>query len=170
MKKISLFAIILLTLTLICSSLTSCAIFVADVIDEVSGNGNGLPKADTPYTIEYVTNGNGTCKAVVTMHPLYREEFELIIPDNSPEGDTVTEVDFAQYFKDVSAAFPTVITSEGFTKLTTTMAANLEGGTNNRAYVRVVSCYVSYNVETMTEIIVKAALEDYPFLEYTKSS
>ena len=49
----------------------------------------GLPKADEPYSIEYVSNGNGTCKAVVTMHPLYREEFELIIPDNSPEGDTV---------------------------------------------------------------------------------
>ena len=171
MKRTFPFLAILLILTLLCSSLTSCVFFVKDFAEGVAdGMQGGLPKADEPYSIEYVSNGNGTCKAVVTMHPLYREEFELIIPDNSPEGDTVTEVDFAQYFKDVSAAFPTVITSEGFTKLTETMAANLEGGTNNRAYVRVVSCYISYNVETMKEIIVNAALEDYPFLEYTKSA
>ncbi len=171
MKKFSLFVILMLTLTLLCSSLCSCAFFVKDVIDGVQdGDKNALPKADEPYAIEYTSNGDGTCKATVTMNSLYREEFELIIPDNSPDGDTVTEVDFTQPFEAIYTAFPTVITEESFTKLKETLAANLEGGTNDRIYARVVAYYISYNVETMKEIIVNAALEDYPFLEYTKSA
>ena len=172
MKKFSLFVILMLTLTLLCSSLCSCAFFVKDVIDGVQDgmNGDSLGKADTPYSIEYASNGDGTCKATVTMNSLYREEFELNIPDNSPDGDTVTEVDFAQPFEAIYTAFPTVITEESFTKLKETLAANLEGGTNNRIYARVVAYYISYNVETMKEIIVNAALENYPFLEYTKSA
>ena len=171
MKRTFPFLAILLILTLLCSSLTSCVFFVKDFAEGVAdGMQGGLPKADEPYSIEYVSNGDGTCKAAVTMNSLYREEFELNIPDKSPDGDTVTEVDFAQPFEAVYTSFPTVITEESFTKLKETLAANLEGGTNDRIYTRVVACYISYNVETMKEIIVNAALEDYPFLEYTKSA
>lgn len=172
MKKFSLFVILMLTLTLLCSSLCSCAFFVKDVIDGVQDgmNGDSLGKADTPFGIEYLSNGDGTCKASVTVNSLYREEFELVIPDSSPDGDTVTEVDFAQPFEDITASFPTVITTESFNKLKEALAANLEGGTQDRIYMRVTALFISYNIETMKDIVVKAALRDYPFLEYTKSA
>ena len=93
-----------------------------------------------------------------------------MIPDSSPDGDTVTEVDFAQPFEEITAAFPTVITTESFNKLKETLAANLEGGTQDRIYMRVVALFISYNIETMDDIVVKAALRNYPFLEYTKSA
>ncbi|MBQ9116781.1 MAG: hypothetical protein IJY04_07130, partial [Clostridia bacterium] len=45
-----------------------------------------------PYSITYSSTGDGTCSATVNINPEYYERMDIVIPDASPDGDTVTSV------------------------------------------------------------------------------
>lgn len=165
----------LLLLSTLCGVFNGCGIVDPDgelkeVIQGEEEEGGGLGKATEPFTLEYVSNGDGTCKVNVTMYSLYREKFELVIPDNSPDGDLVVEVDFLQSFEHVLNAFPVVMSKSGFDFLLKKMANELEEGARDKRYQRLKAFYILFelNAANQPQSIINKMMTDYPFIEYTK--
>lgn len=79
MKKLRKISSLFLVLTTIFCIFTSCA----------SKN-----QADQdPYTISYNSNGDGTCYVSnIATNPMVTEPYDVVIPEKSPDGDTVTEI------------------------------------------------------------------------------
>ena len=69
-----------------------------------------------PYSLEFTSNGDGTC--TVSSSSTKLDEGELVIPATAPNGDTVTEIgDFKNCMKLTSVVIPktvTVIKDEAF--------------------------------------------------------
>ena len=162
-KLLSLFLLISMLL-----SLVSCTVTLGG-----DNNGDG-GKDDTPkdpYFITYASKGDGTCSATVNINPEYYERMDIVIPDASPDGDTVTSVSFADSFVPIAESFPQIISKESMDALLAQLAANLEDGKNDRVYQRLRGFYVffDYASDNTAPSIKNSILEDYPFMEYTGS-
>ena len=165
MKK--LFSVLCLVLALV----TLCGVFSGCFFIAI-GPGSDydrFPDPDEAYTVEYLSNGDGTCKAIVFVDAFYREQYELIIPDESPEGDTVTEVDFDDAFGEYRCSFPTIMRPETYQAVLDELEANVEGGRNSRTWQRVAGFFVTYNLDTANSAMKAAVLKEYPFIEYARS-
>lgn len=83
------------------------------------GNGGGkknpyVLEDGVPYQLTYTSNNDGTCSVTgIIVNFNYCEAFDLVIPEQSPDGDTVTRIAWGQVFDSVSALVPTYAT-EGF--------------------------------------------------------
>ena len=100
MKKLTWYISLLLVAILLCSAFASC-----DMAKDVKeGFEEDLPFADLkledtyedgkPYHLYYISNKDGTCAVkYMTTNPENTEDFVIEIPEVSPAGDTVVEVD-----------------------------------------------------------------------------
>ena len=162
------------TLSILCLALalvTLCGVFSGCFFIAIgpSADDDGFPDPDEAYTVEYLSNGDGTCKAIVFVDAFYREQYELIIPDESPEGDTVTEVDFDDAFGEYRCSFPTIMRPETYQAVLDELEANVEGGRNSKIWQRVAGFFVTYNLDTANSAMKSAVLKEYPFIEYARS-
>lgn len=100
MKKLTSYVSLFLVAILFCWAFASCDM-AEDVKEGFEGN---LPFADLkledtfedgkPYHLYYISNGDGTCAVkYMTTNPENTEDFVIEIPETSPAGDTVVEVD-----------------------------------------------------------------------------
>ena len=163
-KTLSIFCLVLALVTL-CGVFSGC-FFIAI---GPSPDDDGFPDPEEAYTVEYLSNGDGTCKAIVFVDAFYREQYELIIPDESPEGDTVTEVDFDDAFGEYRCSFPTIMRPETYQAVLDELEANVEGGRNSKIWQRVAGFFVTYNLDTANSAMKAAVLKEYPFIEYARS-
>ena len=93
----------------------------------------------------------------------------MIIPDDSPEGDTVTEVDFDDAFGEYRCSFPTIMRPETYQAVLDELEANVEGGRNSKIWQRVAAFFVTFNLDTAkSEAMKEDMLENYPFIEYSR--
>ena len=105
------------------------------------------------------------------MNPLYRTDFSLVIPDNSPEGELVTEVDFNEAFGPIWNAYPWAMRRETLENILQTMAENIEGGKDSKIYIRTRAFFVLFDLdkENQPESLLNKMRETYPFIEYARS-
>jgi len=166
MRKLLSSVALILMLSVLCCSLSSCIFFAKDIVDGLTDGIHILETADEPYRIIYDSKEDGTCTATVTVNSLYREEFEIVIPDQSPEGDTVTCVYFSRAFVNALKSFPSIMTAESFSDMMNTVASNLAYGSENRIYTKLKASYFTVDLEKYTPNQVTSALENYPFTEH----
>ncbi len=90
------------------------------------------------YVLEYTSNGDGTCYVTgILVNPNYSNpeyknpwvdadnDFELVIPEKSPDGDTVTGISWGSAFDSVTSYFPAgMITKESFENILEEFEAN----------------------------------------------
>ncbi len=91
----------------ILSAVVAIGIIVAIVR---AGRGEGpvppvgtVPESETeeetviPYTLAYTPLGNGTCSVRIVGNPENDRDYDVVIPETSPDGDTVVEVAERQF-------------------------------------------------------------------------
>ncbi len=74
---------------------------------------------DTPYLFTFESNGDGTCVITdIKTDPDHTEPYDLIIPEKSPDGDKVAEIDLSvlDSYKDVFNV-PGALTKETFSSI-----------------------------------------------------
>ena len=81
-----------------------------------------------PYRLYFVSSGDGTCTLkYITTNPAYEGDFVIEIPETSPMGDTVTEIDISQPSRSIqwhNTDFPYVLTSATMEALVATAQEN----------------------------------------------
>ena len=145
-----------------------------------NNSNNKKPSKDADnYSIEFVSNGDGTCYVSNIINSYECEEqYELVIPEKSPAGDTVIEI--RTWFE--STIVPRVILKEDFEEILWNIAEKLapkygvepeEIMNENKAVYfemfRVKGYYVLKDPmsEGISEDGLRVMLSEYPFLEYT---
>lgn len=182
-KRVSLLALCI-SLLMLCTSLTGCG-FVQDFMD---GFEQGFEQAmkeqefaslkieDTfedgkPYRLYFLSNGDGTCALrYVTVNPDHQGEFEIIIPETSPAGDTVTEIDMGFLNREVHVAeapseyFPFVMTEATMKAVNDTALAN---GISDFDYNKMNAYYLKLPLEHVTsEDDMAEYLHYYPIISH----
>lgn len=119
-----------------------------------------------PYTLNFKSNGDGTCSVSISTNPLYTTTYTVEIPEKSPEGDTVVSIDdshFERYSK-----IPKYLCIEDFENLKST----LESNTEEQAHAgflckKFLSYYPFIDLSTVTDPERQQKIkEDYPLSEY----
>ncbi len=118
---------------------------------------------DIPYTIHYYSYGDGTCIVNgITVNILYKGNITIEIPETSPDGDTVVELNF-----DSGYNIPTYVLAEDFEKIKSAILAYYDFDEDNFYYKRFMSYFRLLDAELATtpekreEIIFY-----YPLCEY----
>ncbi len=125
MKKTKLLLVALLVL--LCGCLL-CSCFSEDEPNEPAGEEEWEdmlmaiePFGDEPYHIYYTSNGDGTCYVSdITTNPKNTENFTLVIPEKSPEGDTVTSISckkYAAFRRGDTPNIPYMLTEQAYKKM-----------------------------------------------------
>ena len=123
------------------------------------------------YSLEFVSNGDGTCYVSKIINTYECEEqYELVIPEISPDGDTVTEVRASLNF----SILPSIILKEDFEEILWKMAENLapkydvtpEDIMNNAPIYFKFFKFKSFYLE-LTEDKLQQYITATPFLEYS---
>ncbi len=73
--------------------------------------GTTLPEDTEPYTLQFVSNGDGTCIVVILVNDKNTKPYGVVIPEKSPMGDTVTAV---KNTFNAHILLPRVMTADGF--------------------------------------------------------
>ncbi len=73
--------------------------------------GSSAPIEKDVYVLSYISNGDGTCRVKIVTSDHNKTAFDVVIPEKSPDGDTVValESDF-----DTPFSIPTIMTVEDF--------------------------------------------------------
>lgn len=135
-------------------ALVLCAVvLVACAANAVDQENNRIETFDdTPYKFEFVSNGDGTCKIVdIKTDFEHTEKFDLVIPEKSPEGDKVTEVDMNVLGLYGNLNVPAVLTKNSFEALLAQLqsadSAALAGGITAEQAVTVVNSFYSRHLD-----------------------
>ncbi len=181
MKHLKQLLALALALLVVFTVITGCASENQD--DAVSNGTFDKPNTEVPYTLEYTPLGNGTCSVYINTNAAYGELFDVVIPEKSPDGDTVTTVTPCQ-FTDV---IPRVIEKSEFEKkiriplmefygLDTTLtdddlrgiSEDLEHPQCDEAFrVRQFLSYFVYrDLDQMSDTLKEDSLKAYPILAY----
>lgn len=109
------------------AALLLCAVvLVACAANALSNNESGkaspadriIDFGETPYQLTFESNGDGTCKIVGIKTDFDRTEpFDLIIPETSPAGDRVSEVDMNVLKHYTLPNVPTYLTAKQYDAL-----------------------------------------------------
>ncbi len=68
------------------------------------------PEAEPPYELIYTPFGDGTCSVFISVDSDAAEDFDVVIPETSPAGDTVVEIAEKQF----TLLLPHIMTPEFF--------------------------------------------------------
>ena len=118
-----------------------------------------------PYKLEYTSNGDGTCSVsnlIVNIN--YTNDFELVIPEKSPENETVTSINWGVPFS--SPIVPLYLTPETFADIIDWLKENGYDETTSKYLI-----FNSYfNYYDLTKIDDQNLIDDlksqWPIFEY----
>ena len=166
-------------------SLSLALLLIFSLFTTACGNGNNDdghdPTADMadnePYRLTFTSNGDGTCSVTgVLINPRYKQEFDFVIPDSSPDGDTVTAISWGKPFA-LTDNVPRIMTLSRYNAVIEEFKNNI-GDTHDNPYGkemialrRFQSFYSRYSMEYFstryTQDQIDAAIARYPLFEYT---
>lgn len=120
-----------------------------------------------PYSLEFVSNGDGTCfVSRLYLNNRYNTPFDVIIPERSPAGDIVTGIDLGDSITDPSDVIPKYLIWERASKIATQVKADYPesmGGVIDEWWL---NAYQELNPSKMDQGIREEMLKRYPILEY----
>lgn len=127
-----------------------------------------LLAGNKPYSLEFTSNGDGTCYVSrLYLNNQYKTAFDIVIPEKSPAGDTVTGIDLGNSLTDPGDVVPLFLTKNQIDEILIQVEADypdLEGG-------RIVNwwgnAYGEYDISKMATLLRQEMIKRYPSLEYT---
>lgn len=185
--KLKILSALLATLMLCTFTLTSCfdtdgtvdvgvigeTTAAGDDAEAPEGDGNSSKDpyamdASIPYVITYTSNGNGMCTVTdIKINSAYKQGFELVIPEKSPAGDTVTAIDLDDCFDHVVGRIPSVITKEAFEALISKVEATNPTSSDKFFLQKIKAYYVLQDANAETSPEAKAEmLRQFPIASY----
>lgn len=156
-KRIQRLCVCLLALCALC--LIAC-----ENSDYGAADGSDLP-ADTPYVLEFTSNGDGTCyvSAIIT-NPSYRSAFVVEIPEISPDGDSVTAVRCGTF----ASNLPAMLTEADFAEIQAALEQRVNEGKMDAFFkAKLESYFARQALESKTTLQAKEDLiAKYPITEH----
>ena len=120
-----------------------------------------------PYSLEFTSNGDGTCYvSQLCLNNRYETEFDVIIPEKSPAGDVVTGIYLGDSITAPGSVVPKFMTWEQLMKIqgqVETEYPKEESGMAGRWWI---IAYLEYDVAKMEDEMLAEMLEKYPVIEY----
>ena len=182
MKQTKLLLFVLLVLLCGCVLFCACDEDVPNVPDEGDENGKQEapeetiviePFGDEPYHIYYVSNGDGTCYVSdITTNPDNTQDYTLVIPDKSPEGDVVTAISLKasiSHSMELPQNLPYMMTENTYKALISVMIENSTDSKDDSHRISRFKAFYerldpSQPLRGKTE---QTMLAEYPLLQYT---
>ncbi|MBQ7392298.1 MAG: hypothetical protein IJV73_06385 [Clostridia bacterium] len=120
-----------------------------------------------PYSLEFTSNGDGTCYVSrLYLNNRYKTAFDIIIPEKSPAGDTVTGIDLGDSLTSPNDIVPRFLTQNQVNEILTQVKADypdLENGDVDRWWI---NAYQKYDISKMSPLMAREYIKRYPMLEY----
>lgn len=120
-----------------------------------------------PYSLEFVSNGDGTCYvSKLYLNNRYETEFDVIIPEKSPAGDVVVGIDLGDCLTDPVDIVPIFMTQNQINEILTQVEGDYpeaEDGYVDRWWL---NAYQKYDISKMPPLMRKEYIKRYPELEY----
>ena len=107
-----------------------------------------------PYSLEFVSNGDGTCYvSKLYLNNRYETEFDVIIPEKSPAGDVVVGIDFGDCLTDPADVIPQDLTVKQVSEFLTKVVTDYPDAENGMVREWWINAYVQYNVSMMPPLM-----------------
>ena len=118
-----------------------------------------------PYTLTYVSNGDGTCYvSQITTYDAYQEDFTLEIPEKSPAGDRVTAVRCPDFAKPI----PKMLTVADYEELLAALKAKVDAGELIEFYYKKFNAFFQkYTLTNISDKRKEHVLANYPICAVT---
>lgn len=118
---------------------------------------------DIPYTIQYQSNGDGTCTVSnIIINILYQGDIIIEIPETSPDGETVIGMDISTNYN-----IPSYVLAEDFEKIKSAMLAYYDFDEDNFYYKQFMSYFHIVSADFYdTQEERDKAISYYPLCEY----
>ena len=119
-----------------------------------------------PYELTFVSNGDGTCYvSEIKTNISFESNFEIDIPQTSPDGDTVTAINCDPFVSHV----PLVLAVQDFEEILSSLKEKVDGGmADNFNYDRFNAYYCKYSLSNCKDDTKKEELlSKYPITEIT---
>lgn len=119
-----------------------------------------------PYSLEFVSNGDGTCfVSRLYLNNRYNTPFDVIIPERSPAGDIVTGIDLWESLTDPYDVIPKYMTRERAEQIRNQVEADYSN-VDGRIDEWWLNAYQKFNPSKMDQGIREEMIKRYPILEY----
>ncbi len=118
-----------------------------------------------PYSLEYTSNGDGTCYvSKLYLNNRYTTEFDIIIPETSPAGDLVTGIDWGYFPDSFGPLLPKFLTAQQLEAFT----AQVDADYSEVGYAGIwwANAYEILDVSKMNDEEREAAIARCPLAEY----
>lgn len=120
-----------------------------------------------PYSLEFVSNGDGTCfVSRLYLNNRYNTPFDIIIPERSPAGDVVTRIDLWKSLTNPDDVIPKYMTWERAEQIRNQVEADYPesmGGVIDKWWI---NAYEKFDVSKMDQGFREEMIKRYPILEY----
>ena len=120
-----------------------------------------------PYSLEFVSNGDGTCYvSKLYLNNRYETAFDIIIPEQSPTGETVTGIDFGDSLTSPYDVIPKYLTDKQIGGILTPLKANypnMDGGMVDKWWI---NAYIEYDISNYSPEMSEKIIESCPVSEY----
>ena len=119
-----------------------------------------------PYSLEFVSNGDGTCYvSKLYLNNRYEAAFDIIIPDKSPAGDVVTGIDLGTLLTSPLNMFPQYMTIERLRQIQAQVEADYSqiDPTVGKWWV---NAYLECDISKCNPEDEEKFIEEYPLMQY----
>ena len=120
-----------------------------------------------PYSLEFTSNGDGTCYVSrLYLNNRYETAFDIIIPEKSPTGDTVTGIDLGDSLTSPYDVVPMFLTDKQIWEIVAQVTEDYptaEGGMMDAWWI---NAYMEYDISMMTPPMANELIKRYPEIEY----
>ena len=120
-----------------------------------------------PYSLEFVSNGDGTCYvSKLYLNNRYETEFDIVIPEKSPAGDVVTGIDLGDCLTDPADVIPKYLTWNQIEKIKAQVEADYPEAMAGEVGRWWINAYLQYEVANMSPAMREEIIKRYPVTEY----
>lgn len=128
-----------------------------------------LLSGNKPYSLEFVSNGDGTCYvSKLYLNNRYETAFDIIIPEKSPAGDIVTGIDLGDSLTSPYDVVPLFLTKNQINEIIAQVKEDYPTAEGGMIDLWWINAYQEYNLSKMSPLMRQEFIKKYPSLEYMK--
>ena len=120
-----------------------------------------------PYSLEFVSSGDGTCYvSKLYLNNRYETEFDVIIPEKSPAGDVVTGIDLGDSLTNPEDIIPKYMTKSQMDKVLIQVKADYPYAEAGEIDLWWRNAYQQYDISKMPPLMAQEYIKRYTVIEY----
>lgn len=122
---------------------------------------------NNPYSLEFTSNGDGTCYVSrLYLNNRYETMFDIIIPEKSHVGDVVTGIDLGDSLTNPYDVVPKYLIWERAAKIADQVKVDYPNAQGGKVFQWWINAYQQYNTPNMSQGMREEMLKRLPILEY----